>query len=421
MRHWILNFLKKMKPVPVLRHSQHKITMVATSRQALWAILNLTACYGTHRACGYSTTTLFGVVFRNQRRPTVRETSKTDLKMATWSDSKAVMEYQAFLSSGKQQIEKTLDVPSAIIAPYPGSNSPPELAECLAEIGLGQDLVLTPNQDLPATLGQTSEYPVYITLPPWQLDYFLQNLPESYKPHIDDFVFFSGGLNYGNIEHVLKDRGYCRDAMTQGLISGLRIAPNKRAQDRSVNLGLDSYNAEKCAGECSACGKWAGSIAQRLERSSVRCRTDFYREWRRKMWESNVLDAVFHLVGVVRREPTSLADVGNYYHEEVSDMVWDMTQLLRGWRALTLLYGFEERMFAIAEMHGKEQPCTIVEEMYPYIWGNQVFLQSKMFVDYLRYAQEDFKLLPNVQLPNRGADDFTSNMRKGNFRADGVV
>ena len=139
------------------------------------------------------------------------------------------------------------------------------------------------------------------------------------------------------------------------------------------------------------------------------------------MWESNVLDAVFHLVGVVRREPTSLADVGNYYHEEVSDMVWDMTQLLRGWRALTLLYGFEERMFAIAEMHGKEQPCTIVEEMYPFIWGNQVFLQSKMFVDYLRYAQEDFKMLPNVQLPNRGADDFTSNMRKGNFRADGVV
>jgi hypothetical protein len=404
--------------------------MVATtsSRKALVAILTLKACYGNRRgACGFSTTTLFGVVYRNgpsiavQRpRSTFIMRTTTELKMATWSDSKAVMEYQAFLSSGKQQLEKTLDVPSAIIAPYPGS-SPPELAECLAEIGLGQDLVLTPNQDLPATLGPVSEYPVYITLPPWQLDYFLQNLPESYKPHVDDFVFFSGGLNYGNIEQVLKDRGYCRDAMTQVLISGIRIAPNKRAQDRSVNLGLDSYNAEKWAGECSACGKWAGSIAQRLERSNVRCRTDFYREWRRKMWERNVLDAVFHLVGAVRREPTSLADVGNYYHQEVSDMVWDMTQLLRGWRALTLLYGFEERMFAIAEMHGKEQPCTIVEEMYPYIWGNQVFLQSKMFVDYLRYAQEDFKLLPNVPLPNRCADDFTSNMRKGNFRADGVV
>lgn len=35
------------------------------------------------------------------------------------------------------------------------------------------------------------------------------------------------------------------------------------------------------------------------------------------MWERSVFDAVFHLVGAIRDEPTTLADVANYYSEEV--------------------------------------------------------------------------------------------------------
>ena len=210
--------------------------------------------------------------------------------------------------------------------------------------------------------------------------------------------------------------------MTQVLISGMRPTPSGRMEDLSVRLYTDTANGEeKRAGECAACGKWAGAIAERLERNEVRCRTDFYREWRRRMWERSVFDAVFHLLGIVRSQPTTVAQVANYYSEEVSDMVWEMSQLLRGWKALTLTYGFEERLFGVAESVGKEQPCTLISEMYPFVWGNHVFLESKMFVDYLNYAQEEMGLLQGVDLPKKSDDDFRSNMRQGNLRADGVV
>ena len=125
--------------------------------------------------------------------------------MATWSDTKAVQDYQNFLSSGKQKIELERDIPSVILRPATEGST--ELAEALMEMGLPGDVMLIPDQDLPETVGDSSEYPIYVTLPPWQILDFLTNLPESYKPHMEDFVFFSGGLNYGNIEDVLKDRG----------------------------------------------------------------------------------------------------------------------------------------------------------------------------------------------------------------------
>ena len=85
------------------------------------------------------------------------------------------------------------------------------------------------------------------------------------------------------------------------------------------------------------------------------------------MWERSVLDAVFNLIGSVRAEPTTVANVASYYTEEVGDMVWDLSQLLRGWRAITLMYGFEERMYGAAEKSGADEPCTLIPEMYPYV------------------------------------------------------
>ena len=122
---------------------------------------------------------------------------------ATWSDSKAVKDYQDFLSSGKQEIELTIDVPSVIVTDGPDN----ELAQALFAMGGGSDVMCTPDTELPMEMGGSAEYPVYITLPPWQIDYFLANLGESYKQRPEDFVFFSGGLKYGNIEDVLKNRG----------------------------------------------------------------------------------------------------------------------------------------------------------------------------------------------------------------------
>jgi len=338
---------------------------------------------------------------------------------ATWSNGQAVQDYQNFLSSGKQELDLTDDGASVIIQPQEGPNT--QLGETLLKMGLGDDLVVKPGMDLPDQLGDLgSEYPIYITLPPYQLEEFFANLPESYKDRIDDFVFFSGGLEYGNIEDVLKDRGYCRDSMTQVLISGLRVEQNQFIDTKAV-IGVDANGENKLAGECAATGKWAGSIAARLERHNVFCRTDFYREWRRRMWERSVYDAVFHLIGAVRDEPTTLQDVALYYSAEVADIVWEMSQLLRGWRAITLMYGFEDRLLSIGESAGSEQQCTLVNEMYPYIWGNQVVLESKAYVEYLQYGQTEKGLLQGIELPNRSDGDYVSKMLKGNLRADGLV
>jgi len=169
----------------------------------------------------------------------------------------------------------TPDCASVIVKPADG---PSELADALFQMGAGDDVLVTPGQELPAS---AASYPIYITIPPTQLKQFLATLPDSYRERRDDFVFFAGGLTYGNIEKLLKDYGYCRDAMTQVLITGVKFRP--RIEDISVNLGNDSQGEVKWAGECSACGKWQGSIAQRLERLNVRCKTGFYREWRRHM------------------------------------------------------------------------------------------------------------------------------------------
>lgn len=209
--------------------------------------------------------------------------------------------------------------------------------------------------------------------------------------------------------------------MTQVLISGIQINSYGVVQDMSVALPLAESGEEKWAGECAACGKWAGSITERLQRSNIRCRTDFYREWRRRMWERSAYDAIFHLIGAVRDQPTTCAQVALYYGEEASDMLWEMSQLLRGWRAVTLTYGFEERVFGIGESAGKEILCQLIDEMYPFLWGNQVFLQSKMYCEYLIYAQSEMGLLQGVVLPQKRDEDFATKMRQGNLRADGVV
>ena len=351
---------------------------------------------------------------------TVRTSSPRQTALsATWSDSKAVKDYQDFLNSGRQEVERASDQTSVII--HDGTNM--ALAACLQATGMGDDICLTPDQALPDQINGSPDYPIYITLPPYSLGGFLSNLGDTYKQRNDNFCFFSGGF-MGNIEDVLKERGYCRDSMTQTMIGGLHIGREGRPEDLSVSLGLDSYGENKMANECTACGKWAGAIAERLQRSQVTCAVDFYREWRRKMWERSFFDAVFPLLGAVRDQPTTIAEVGQYYGEEVSDMVWDLSQLLRGWRAVTLLYGFEERLFGTAEKCGTETPCQPLPDaaMFPFIWGMNVFKESQMVVDYLWYAQTEKGFLQGVELPPQKSDeDYTSHMRKGNLRADGVI
>lgn len=61
--------------------------------------------------------------------------------MATWSDSKAVMDYQNFLSSGKQEIELASDCASIIVR-SPSSTDGDEysqIAQILYDMGNGDD------------------------------------------------------------------------------------------------------------------------------------------------------------------------------------------------------------------------------------------------------------------------------------------
>ena len=183
---------------------------------------------------------------------------------------------------------------------------------------------------------------------------FIQTLPDEWKLRSSDFIFCSGGPICGCIEPVLKGAGFARDSMTQLLVSGFTLpGPAGKPQDLSCKIGLDASGENKYAGESAVCGKWAGAVKERLERNGIRCKSGFYREWRRlmvshpravvrekmsfkfglsdltsflffpyfKKWEQAAFDAVFNLVGVVRAEPTTIQDVANYYEQEASDMV----------------------------------------------------------------------------------------------------
>ena len=321
--------------------------------------------------------------------------------------------------------------PATPVTIDPNANQSELLVHALLQLGQGDDIVVTPDQDLPAEINGHAEYPIYITLPPWQLEEFLVNLPPSYMDRTDDFVFFSGGTYFGNIEDVLKNRGFCRDTMTQVLISGMHIHVTPyglKLHDVSVKLGVAENGEDKTSGECAACGKWNGAISERFERNQIKCHVDFYREWRRRMWERTVLDAVFVLLGSVRSDPTNIRQVAQYYSDEVADLAWEMSSLLRGWKAITLMYGFEERLFGFAEFSNvcnfDERTCydMISNDSYPYVWGNYVMNQSPLFVEYLWYAQLEKGLFQGIQLPPQTSSEETKSvMRKGILRADGVI
>eukprot|EP00978_Attheya_sp_CCMP212_P003065 scaffold6251_cov52-Attheya_sp.AAC.3 len=364
-----------------------------------------------------------------------RKSSWTVLNMATWSDSRAVKEYQDFLASGKQEIDVAEDGPCVIVTSNTEAGASPRyqgLVNTLVALGMGNDVILetTSGQDLPETLGGQESYPIYMALPPFELKEFLKNgLPDQWKSRRDDFCFFSGTRDYGCIEQDLKDCGMCRDETTQLLLGGFTVldATNEYANvnmidDCSVTLdSMDAQGGRKYAGESSACGKWSGAFQARLDRNAVRCKRGFYREWRRDMWERTIYDAVFNLVGSVRKMPTSLGEAAEYYEVEASDMMWEISGALRGGKAVTLLYGFEDRLFTMADRRGRDQPCALVDDaMYPYIHGE--FLWSKMHVEYVAYAKDEFGAFPNTILPNNAKKLAQAPIiRQGNLRADGVI
>ena len=103
-------------------------------------------------------------------------------------------------------------------------------------------------------------------------------------------------------------------------------------------------------------------------------------------------------------------------------MLWQIATLLRGSLAVTMIYGFEDRMYSLAEKTGKETQCTLDGKMYDYSFA--MFEGCPVIAEYLAYAKQEFGLLQDKELPDaitKGQVQFSPIMRKGNLRADGVV
>lgn len=354
--------------------------------------------------------------------------SPSALGMATWSNGQAIKEYQDFLSTGKSELEKEEDGPSVIVQSS-NPNNVLSLTDAIIGLGEGNDLVLNPSDTLPVTLGDRSSYPIYIALPPYELKEFIQNLNDEWKSRAEDFVFFSGGKICGVVEPVLREFGMCRDSMTQVVVGFSMPLPGtglggttKKPEDLSCMIGNDAQGEEKWAGETQTCGKWNAAVASRLHENGIRCKTVFYREWRRAMWERAVFDCVFNVVGSVREEKTDHADVAMFYELEASDLMWELANNLRGGLAVTLIYGFEDRLFSIAEMRGKDDICELPDVMFDY--SQNIFPgQCRMLKEYLNYAKDQCGLLQSVNVPPvpTQLDGLPPKTRQGNLRADGVI
>jgi hypothetical protein len=113
--------------------------------------------------------------------------------------------------------------------------------------------------------------------------------------------------------------------------------------------------------------------------------------------------------------------VAEYYEPETSDMLWSISGYLRGSRAITMTYGFEERLFGVGEKSDPERQCTLIDEMYPFLYAP--FEDIPKISEYLCYAKDECGLLPTVTLSRRGAGKMEKPpiIRQGNLRADGVV
>ena len=143
---------------------------------------------------------------------------------------------------------------------------------------------------------------------------------------------------------------------------------------------------------------------------SVRCQVSFYQDWRRHMWERCAYDAIFHLVGAVREEPTTVQQVALYYGEEVADIVWETTTQLRGHLAVTLSHSFEERMFGVGETQRKDVPCALDPATYEFVFPVPM-RDGKMMVQYLNFANAEKGLLRGVELPRATDAGRPSAMR----------
>ncbi|CAM9230913.1 unnamed protein product [Chrysoparadoxa australica] len=288
--------------------------------------------------------------------------------MQVWSNPWAIREYQDLLNGVAP--EATKDGASVIIGK--GKLTPGKLGTSLANLGLGDDVLLGRGEELPATITDKlvcgggaavddnvlEEYPIYVAVPLHEVKSVIEATPEERKR---DLVFLQSD---GSLEPLLKSKYICRKDQTQALLYWDIKEAGAKPIDLATGLGTDKMGIEKYAGQSVVCGKWAGSLTERLQRSDLLCESIFYDNWRREMLEKVVFGACFNLVGALH-DFQSVGDIGEYYAEEVGDMMNEMQFCLRGQLAVTIPNGYPERAYALAATM-RDVPTAMDPLVFPY-------------------------------------------------------
>lgn len=95
---------------------------------------------------------------------------------------------------------------------------------------------------------------------------------------------------------------------------------------------------------------------------------------------------------------------------------------LRGGLAVTLIYGFEDRILSIAEQRGSDEPCELINEMFDHM--QNIFPgQCRMLWEYCNYAKDEMGWLQGVEVPKVPSQlsELPSKIRLGNLRADETI
>ncbi|GMI03537.1 hypothetical protein TrRE_jg6661 [Triparma retinervis] len=289
------------------------------------------------------------------------------------------------------------DQASLFIVPSSGFDdaSPCErLLSTLADVDKGDVVLEWSEDDLISIPEQFSESPapIYILLPSSSLSSFVngdyvQGLRKMYpaSPLLEDFVFinFDGSIS----ETILRKNNLGGSEQTTLLLNcGFEASGGRheyKLVENEVNLGVDAMGIKKVAGRSIACGKWAGSVKERIEESVKKnCGIEgegenwglvdlgFYRDVRRLLFEYGILTSAVRLIGEVHTKTSgdqlTFNDVVMSYEGESIDLIRELSSCLRGGLAVTMMYGFEDRILALAESSKmwKDQEAKT-------LWGGQ--------------------------------------------------
>jgi len=255
----------------------------------------------------------------------------------------------------------------------------------------GSDDHTTTFSDLnfPDSISGHDSYPIYICCHPDSVPFLLeseacQKMRKSYppSPRLEDFVFlhYDGRL----IESSLRKNNVGGSDQTTCLLNlGLDPTPrglhSHKLVSSEITTGVDSYGLKKKVGRTIVCGKWAGSVKGRVEKAVKECTGEgegenwevvdlgFYRDVRRLIFEYCIAASTFNLVGSVHsktsKEALEYSDVALGYTDECVEMVQELSSCLRGGLAVTMMFGFEDRIMNLGESAPlwKSRPAAVAE------------------------------------------------------------